>query len=494
MTTLIHDIDVLDVRGDPGSSDVSAVAFDSRRVTPGSLFCCVPGEHTDGHRHAGHAVAAGATSLLCERFLDLDVTQVRVAPGGVRPAMASVAAALAGHPSRAMTMVGVTGTNGKTTVTHLVRSILNHAGTPTGVIGTLDGARTTPESPVLQAHLADLRADGIRAVAMEVSSHGLEQHRVDGIVFDVAAFTNLSRDHLDHHGTMEAYFEAKAHLFDPDRAKVAVINVDDRWGGRLADQVAGHRVVRVNRSDVDDIVTSVGSLSFRWRGRRFTVPLSGLFNVDNALLAATVADALGVDEDQIAAGLAGVEPVPGRMEVVEPGPPFVVVVDYAHTPAGLDAALSAARGLTGSHGPGPGRAGSHRVICLFGCGGDRDPGKRPAMGAVAARLSDVTVLTSDNPRSEDPMAIIDQVRSGMVDGPAPAVEPDRGRAIRLAVGLAEPGDVVVIAGKGHETTQVLSGRTVPFDDRAEARAAVAARRRHAGAPAVGEPAAGEAGR
>jgi UDP-N-acetylmuramoyl-L-alanyl-D-glutamate--2,6-diaminopimelate ligase len=470
MTTLIQDVDVLDVRGDPASSEVTAVAFDSRRVVPGALFCCVPGERTDGHLHAGPAVTAGATSLLCERFLDLDVTQVRVATGGVRPAMASMAATFSGHPSRAMTMVGVTGTNGKTTVTHLVRSILSHAGTPTGVIGTLDGERTTPESPVLHAHLADLLADGTEAVAMEVSSHGLEQHRVDGIVFDVAAFTNLSRDHLDHHGTMEGYFGAKVRLFDPDRAKVAVINVDDPWGSRLADQVVGHRVVRVSRSDADDIVTSVGSSSFRWRGRRVTLPLSGLFNVDNALLAATVADSLGVDEDQIAAGLAGVEPVPGRMEVVEPGPPFVVVVDYAHTPAGLDAALSAARDLVGSGGAGPGR-----VICVFGCGGDRDQGKRPEMGAVASRWSDVAVLTSDNPRSEGPAAIIDQIRSGMDAGAEPVVEPDRARAIGLAVGMAEPGDVVVIAGKGHETSQVLAGGPVPFDDRAQARHAVAAR-------------------
>ena len=213
------------------------------------------------------------------------------------------------------------------------------------MIGTLDGARTTPEAPVLHAQLAGLRADGIRAVAMEVSSHGLAQHRVDGIVFDVAAFTNLSRDHLDHHQTMEEYFAAKARLFDPASAKAAVVNVDDPWGRRLADQIAGHRVIPVRRSDASDIALSVGSSSFRWRGRPLTVPLSGAFNVDNALMAATVADALGVDADQIAAGLAAAPPVPGRMEVVSAGSPFTVLVDYAHTPAGLEVALSAARAL-----------------------------------------------------------------------------------------------------------------------------------------------------
>ncbi len=465
MTKLIHDIEVLDVRGDPASTEVTAVDFDSRQVGPGSLFCCVPGDHTDGHVHAAHAVTAGANSLLCERFLDLDVAQVRVGTGAVRPAMAAVASAFHHHPSRAMKMVGVTGTNGKTTVTQLVRSILAHAGMQAGVIGTLDGARTTPEAPALQSQLADLLAGGAVAVAMEVSSHGLDQHRVDGIVFDVAAFTNLSRDHLDHHRTMDEYFAAKAELFEPARARVAAINVDDPWGRRLAAQVEGHRVIPVQRSDASDITVSVGTSSFRWRGRPMTVPLSGLFNVDNAVMAATVADALGLDVDQIAAGLAGATPVPGRMEVVSQGFPFTVVVDYAHTPAGLDVALAAARGL----------AGSGRVICLFGCGGDRDPGKRPEMGAVSERWSDAVVLTSDNPRSEDPLAIIGQIRSGMGGGGSLVVEPDRAVAIRTAVEMAAPGDVVVIAGKGHETTQVLAHGAVPFDDRAEARRALADR-------------------
>jgi UDP-N-acetylmuramoyl-L-alanyl-D-glutamate--2,6-diaminopimelate ligase len=464
MSAVIHDIDPVGVRGDPSSTMVRAVEFDSRRAGPGSLFCCVPGRHTDGHQHAGEAVSAGASSLLCERFLDLDVTQVCVAPGTVRPAMALVAAAFFGHPSRHLTMVGVTGTNGKTTVTHMVRAILGRAGLSTGVIGTLDGTRTTPEAPVLQGLLAGLRAEGRRAAAMEVSSHALVAHRVDGIVFDVAAFTNLSREHLDHHGSMEEYFAAKAALFDPSRARRAVVFVDDRWGRRLAERWPGE-LVPVRRSDARHVELSVGSSTFEWFGRRVTVPLSGAFNVDNALVAAAVAGTLGVSPDQVVEGLGALPPVPGRMEVVAAAP-FSVLVDYAHTPAGLEAALASARAL----------AGPNRVLCLFGCGGDRDRGKRPDMGSVAARGADMVVLTSDNPRSEDPMAIIDDIRSGITppaDADGLVVEPDRAAAIRTAVRLARPGDVVLVAGKGHETTQVLGDEPLPFDDRVEAARAVA---------------------
>jgi UDP-N-acetylmuramoyl-L-alanyl-D-glutamate--2,6-diaminopimelate ligase len=464
LTALIGDIDVVGVRGDPASTEVLAVDFDSRQVRPGSLFCCVPGEHTDGHRHAAEAVNRGAVALLCDHFLDLEVAQVRVAAGTIRTAMAEAASTFHGHPSRALTMVGVTGTNGKTTVTQLVRSILDRAGTPTGVIGTLDGERTTPEAPALQGVLARLRDEGRRAVAMEVSSHALTQHRVDGIVFDVAVFTNLSRDHLDHHRTMDDYFAAKARLFEPANHRLAVVNLDDAWGRRLAEGLAGRPVLRVERADATDISLAVGATSFRWRGRMVTVPLTGLFNVDNALLAATVATALGVDEDQVVAGLAEAEAVPGRMEVVA-AEPFAVIVDYAHTPAGLDVALASARGL----------ARSGRVICVFGCGGDRDQGKRPEMGAAGARGADVVILTSDNPRSEDPMAIIDQIRAGLGDTVRPLVVADRAEAIRAAVAEAAPGDVVVVAGKGHETVQVHADREELFDDRDQARKAMVER-------------------
>ncbi len=488
MTELVHEIDLVEVRGDLASTEVRSVEFDSRRVQPGSLFCCVPGSLTDGHRFAAQAVEAGATSLLCDHAIDLDVTQVVVAPGTIRPAMAAVAATFHGHPSRSMTMVGVTGTNGKTTVAHLVRSILTQADLPTGTIGTLDGSRTTPEAPELQRRLAHLRDDGYRAVAMEVSSHALDQHRVDGIVFDVAVFTNLSRDHLDHHGTMDEYFAAKSRLFEDDRAALAVVQVDDPWGARLADRLAdrGRTVVAVRRSDAAAVVLSVGSSSFRWRDRLVTVPMSGVFNVDNALVAAAVAVSLGVDEDDVVAGLATATQVSGRMEVVPTPAPFTVVVDYAHTPAGLDAALSAARDL----------AGAARVLCVFGAGGDRDQGKRFEMGAVAGRRADLVVLTSDNSRTEDPQAIIDQIRAG-IDGPAAlVVEPDRSAAIGEAVARARSGDVVMVLGKGHETTQTVAGRTLPFDDRVEARRAVARSYGDPGPVGTGpdRPAPGEPGR
>ncbi len=464
MNELLHDVDVVGVRGDPSAIDVHSIELDSRRVERGALFCCVRGEHTDGHRYAPDAVARGAVALFCEEPLDLGITEVVVGDGGVRPAMASASAAFFGHPADALATVGVTGTNGKTTVTHMVATILETAGLRCGVLGTLGGARTTPESPVLQAELAALRDGGHRAVALEVSSHALTQHRVDAMVFDVAAFTNLSREHLDHHGTMDAYFEAKAALFEPSRARRAVVNVDDPWGRRLADRIRGIDLVEVDRSGAAPIELALGGSSFTWRGERVRIPISGGFNVDNALLAAAVAGSLGVGDDAVVTGLGALRPVPGRMEVVTAGPPFAILVDYAHTPDGLETALGAAR-----------RLAEGRVVCLFGCGGDRDAGKRPEMGAVAERLADVSVLTSDNPRSEDPITIIEQVRAGMGADAIVVVEPDRRAAIETAVGLAGPGDVVLLAGKGHETTQTAAGVERPFDDREEARRALAAR-------------------
>jgi UDP-N-acetylmuramoyl-L-alanyl-D-glutamate--2,6-diaminopimelate ligase len=456
MSALLGDFEVVEVRGDPAATDVRSIEFDSRQVTAGSLFCCVPGAHTDGHRFAAEAVGRGATALLCERTLDLDVTQARVPDGGLRAAMASVASSFYDHPSRAMRMVGVTGTNGKTTVTQLIRAVLDHAAVPAGVIGTLVGARTTPEAPDLQRLLAEFRDRGDRAVAMEVSSHALTQHRVDSIVFDVAAFTNLSRDHLDHHGSMEEYFGAKARLFESTRARSSVIFVDDPWGRRLASELGGRSVVEVRRSEATEVVTEVGRSSFRWRGRAVELPLTGAFNIDNFLVAAAVAGELGLDERSVVEGVSGTVPVPGRMEVVTSGEPVSVIVDYAHTPAALDRALAAARDL----------AGPGRVICLFGCGGDRDQGKRSEMGAVATHHADVIVLTSDNPRSEDPGAIIEDIRGGTAGFTPVVVEPDRARAIGWSIGAAD---------KGHETTQTAQGRSWPFDDRVEARRALADR-------------------
>lgn len=461
MTELLREVDIAEIRGDASRVEISAVDFDSRLVRPGSLFCCVPGATSDGHDYAAAAVSGGASALLCERFVDVDVVQARVAPGRIRSAMAEAAAALHGYPARDLQMVGVTGTNGKTTVTQLVRSILDVAGRPAGVIGTLSGERTTPESPVLQGLLAELRDRGRHAVAMEVSSHALAQQRVDGIVFDVAAFTNLSHDHLDHHATMDDYFAAKASLFEPSRARLGVVNIDDPWGERLW-RSASIPMVPVRRSDVSEVTATVGRVAFVWRGRAVRLALGGLFNVDNALMAASIASALEVDDESIVAGLAQAAPVPGRMEVIAERAPFSVVVDFAHTPAGLEVLLSSARQLT-----------TGRVICVFGCGGDRDRTKRPLMGEVSDRLADVSVLTSDNPRDEDPGAIIDDVRAGMVGSSELVVEPDRRAAIDAAFGRARPGDLVVIAGKGHETTQTVGHRTLAFDDRTEARHALA---------------------
>ncbi len=462
---LLDDVPVAELRGDPTTTEVTAVEFDSRRVAAGALFCCIPGERTDGHDHAAEAVERGASSLLCEHFCDVGVAQVRVAPGCARPAMARVAASFWGHPARSLATVGVTGTNGKTTVTQLVRAVLEADGRSCGVVGTLAGERTTPESPDLQRTLAAMVADGRRAVALEVSSHALTQHRADGIEFDVAAFTNLSRDHLDHHGSMEAYFEAKASLFVPGRCRHAVVFADDPWGARLLGRLrdgGGVPVTAVRADGAADVDLAAGSSRFRWHGHRVDLPLSGRFNVDNALVAAAVCGVLGVDDERVVAGLSSAAPVPGRMEVVGAGAPVTVLVDYAHTPAGLEAALDAARAV----------AAGGRVLCVFGCGGDRDPGKRPLMGAVASTGADVVVLTSDNPRSEDPLAIIEAVRSGVVGHVEVTVEPDRAAAIRSAVGRARPGDVVLVAGKGHESTQTAGGATVPFDDRVEAAGAL----------------------
>ena len=447
LSELVASLGDAEVRGE---ADVSAVTHDSREVGPGALFCCVPGRTTDGHDHAAAAVAAGATALLCERFLPVEAAQARVP--SVRAAMGPVAAAFHGFPSSSLDVVGVTGTNGKTTTTALLRSVLEAAGRPCGLIGTLTGARTTPEGPELQARLAALREEGKAAVSMEVSSHALAMGRVDGTRFRVAVFTNLGRDHLDFHPTLEDYFEAKARLFTPELADVGVVNADDDHGRVLLER-ARIPMVPYSLDDAVDLAVTPSGSRLRWRGTELRVPLGGRFNVANALAAATVAAELGVDHGAVAAGLAGAPQVAGRFELVDAGQPFTVLVDYAHTPDALENLLGNARG-------------DGRLLVVFGCGGDRDPGKRTPMGEVAARLADEVVVTSDNPRHEDPAAIIDQIRRG---APAATIEPDRRAAIRLALGRARPGDVVVVAGKGHETTQTIGDRVLPFDDRAVVR-------------------------
>jgi len=459
---LLEDVHVLERRGDPGSAEVTSVTYDSHAVASGALYCCVPGQSSDGHDHAPAAVAAGAVALLCERFVAADVVQARVA--STRRAMAPVAAAFHGHPSRSLSVVGVTGTNGKTTVAHLLAAVLRAHGWDTGVMGTLDGPRTTPEAPELQAALARHLTAGAKAVALEVSSDALVQHRADAVWFAVAAFTNLSPEHLNTHGDMESYFAAKASLFDAERAGTGVVNADDPWGRRLLGS-ARLPLVAYSMADVTDVEVRPRSTRFRWDGQPVDLRLGGRFNVSNAVCAATVARVLGVGAAAVAAGLSDLGAVPGRYERVDVGQPFAVVVDYAHTPAALEQVLLAAREEAD---------GAGRVVVVFGCGGDRDRGKRPVMGEVAARLADVVVLTSDNPRSEDPAAILDEVRAGAGAAPSLVVEPDRRAAVQSAVDAARPGDVVVVAGKGHETGQTAGGHTEPFDDRQVARSALAA--------------------
>ncbi|MGH8989534.1 MAG: UDP-N-acetylmuramoyl-L-alanyl-D-glutamate--2,6-diaminopimelate ligase [Acidimicrobiales bacterium] len=476
MTSLLGEIDVLERSGDPGAIEVTGVEHDSRSVAPGDLFCCIVGRETDGHDHAPEAVERGAVALVTERELaqlPREVAQVRVEPGQGRAAMARLAAAFHGHPAASLLMAGVTGTNGKTTVTHLLGAVLQHAGHPTTVVGTLTGVRTTPESTDLQRMLAaarDARPGAPRpAVAMEVSSHALVQSRVDGVRFDVAVFTNLSHDHLDFHGTMESYFEAKASLFEPDRAKAAVLDADDPWGRRILEHLR-IPAVGVTREGVSDVQLGWGTSAFTWRRQRVALPLTGRVNVANAQLAAEAALFLGVPPAVVAEGLSTAGPVPGRMEVVDAGTAgFSVIVDYAHTPGALEAVLAEVRRMAAE------RAG--RSIVVFGCGGDRDASKRQAMGAVAARSADVVVVTSDNPRHEDPAAIIEEVLRGAAGADPqvrPRVEPERRRAIEEAITLARAGDVVLVAGKGHETVQEVGDRRLPFDDRTVASQVLAA--------------------
>jgi len=478
MDRLLEEVEVLDRRGDLSAVEVTAVEFDSRRVGPGALFCCVPGATRDGHGFAAQAVERGAVGLLVERPLPLAVPQAVVGDHRIRPAMARVACALFGHPAGALLTVGVTGTNGKTTVSSLLAAILEVAGMPTLTIGTLTGERTTPEAPDLQRQLAAARDGGQRAAVVEVSSHALVQARVDGFRFSAAVFTNLGHDHLDFHGTREAYFEAKARLFTPAHAAMGVVNADDPWGQRLLE---GARIptVAFSASEATDIIVGRSGTSFTWRGRTVRLGLVGSYHVPNALAAATAARALGVDEDTVVAGLASAPVVPGRFEVVPVPTPFTVVVDYAHTPEGLEVALRSAREL----------CPEGRVTVVFGCGGDRDRDKRPAMGAVAAAGADVVVVTSDNPRREDPAAIVADIVAGVPEGCSLVVEPDRRRAIELAIDLSSPGDVVLVAGKGHERAIEVGDRRVPFDDRSESAHAMARWLERAGRGGAGRGAA-----
>jgi UDP-N-acetylmuramoyl-L-alanyl-D-glutamate--2,6-diaminopimelate ligase len=396
--------------------------------------------------------------------LVVDDTRLRLGP---------IAADIMGHPSRALTTVGITGTNGKTTTAALMAAILDGAGRPSGIVGTLHGPRTTPEAPELQQLLRRFVDDHKDAAVLEVSSHALAMHRVDGTDFDAVVFTNLGHDHLDLHGSQEEYFRAKARLFSPEFSTLGVINADDTYGRLIADaahsNVSGEefRVVTYSTTEISEVEVTAAAHRYRWRARRVEVPMGGDFNVANSLAALTTAVELGIDADVAIEAISQLAAVPGRFEVVESDESrrrgITVVVDYAHTPDGLVVLLDAARRVAGAAGA---------VTVVFGCGGNRDRAKRPVMGSVASRHADRVVITSDNPRDEDPEAIIAEIVEGIErDSVAEVVaRPDRRDAIGDAIGRAAAGDVVVIAGKGHESTQEFADRTIEFDDRAVARA------------------------
>jgi len=495
MTKLYELFAGLPVRIDGPDVDVTALACDSRRVVAGACFAALPGARADGHAFVTQALERGAASVLCERLVEHGrATEVLAA--NTRLVLAQAARRFFGDPSRALCMIGITGTKGKTTTSYLVEAVLAAAGRTPGVVGTL-GYRylaqhastglTTPESVDLVALLAKMVAADVQAVAMEVSSHALAQQRVSGVDFDVAVFTNLALDHLDYHGTMDAYFEAKRLLFTARRkagGKV-VTNIDDAYGARLFGGGAiGYSAAGAAAADVATATLHLGTsdteLSVRTpRGLlELRSPLVGRFNVDNILAAVAVGEALGLPHAAVARGVAALRAVPGRLErVSERGEP-VVIVDYAHTPDSLEKVLAAVRAFTRG-----------RLLCVFGCGGDRDTSKRARMGEIVARAVDWAVLTNDNPRSEPPEAIAAAVEQGLrAGGAAPSARPnkggyrvelDRALAIRLAVGAAELDDAVVVAGKGHETYQIIGSETRHFDDREEARAALAERRRGA---------------
>ncbi len=455
--------------------EVGGITLDSRTVAPGDLFACLRGEHADGHRFAGEAVANGAAALLMDEYPidDLEgegglATVPRLVVSDVRRSLGPVSSAVNGDPSTQLAVLGVTGTNGKTTTTHLLAGVLESAGWSCTVIGTLSGARTTPEAPELQHRLAGAVDDGAAAVAMEVSSHALSQHRVDGTRFRVAAFTNLGRDHLDYHASMEDYFASKARLFTPGLSDEAVVFVGDSWGSRLAEE-ASVPVTTCSLDDAGDLTLGPNGSDFVWRGQPVHLDLAGAFNVANAVVAATVASRLGLDDATIARGLGTVGHVAGRFERIDAGQPFGVVVDFAHTPDALRAVLTAAEGV----------APSGRVLVVFGCGGERDRAKRGEMGQVAAEGAEFVVVTEDNSRSEERSAIIAAIVAGAQEVPGAGtrlvVREDRREAMAVALDAAGPGDVVVIAGRGHETELDSGGIKAPFDDRQVARDLLAER-------------------
>ena len=461
LTEVLAEVDGLSVRGDLADVAVTGCTHDSRAVEPGDLYAALPGAHVHGADFARQAVAAGAVAVLTDPSGAEQVSGVPVLVADApRHVLGEVASWVHGHPSRELTVLGVTGTNGKTTTAFLLEAGLRAAGHRTGLLGTVltrigdetvPSVRTTPEATDLHALFAAMREQGVTAVAMEVSSHALALGRVDGVRFDVAAFTNLSQDHLDFHADMEDYFRAKASLFTPERARRGVVNADDAYGRRLLAEPLVPLVSVGADADwpIHDVRLRPDGSSFCIGPAAASVQLPGEFNVSNAAVAVVSLAEAGVDLDAAVTGVAALPGVPGRMERVDVGQPFTALVDYAHTPDAVTTLLASVREVTAG-----------RVIVVLGCGGDRDRGKRPLMGRAAVEGSDVAILTSDNPRSEDPLAVLADMAQ-----PDARQEPDRRAAIALAVSMARPGDTVVVAGKGHESGQEVNGVVTPFDDR-----------------------------
>ncbi len=454
---------------------IAGIALDSRAVAAGSMFIALRGEHTDGHRFVAQAAQRGAAAVVVEEAVSLDGGATQVIVPDTARAASQIADAFYARPSQTLRIAGVTGTNGKTTTTHMIASMLRAGGVPCGRIGTVGAAfgdrtwaleHTTPMAPQLHEMLAAMRDAGAQAVAMEVSSHALALQRVADVRFFVAALTNVTRDHLDFHGTFEAYIAAKRKLFE--MAPRAVLNAGDpigeRWTGELRSREHVTTYAIDAQADVrpGNVRMHAGGSEFEVDGTHFEVRLPGRFNIENALCALAVVREYGIDDSDAAKGLQELCLVPGRMQHVRGGG-VDAVIDYAHTPDALENVLRAARDGT-----------SGRVLLVFGCGGDRDRGKRPQMGAIAARLADYSFVTSDNPRTEDPQSIADEIVAGMHGAPH-TVDLDRRSAIEAAVAQTAPGDVLIVAGKGHEQYQIIGGDVLPFDDVEVVRAAMAAR-------------------
>ncbi|MBQ9246592.1 UDP-N-acetylmuramoyl-L-alanyl-D-glutamate--2,6-diaminopimelate ligase [bacterium] len=460
--------------------EINGISYNSLLTKPKDIFICIRGEAADGHKYAKSAVEKGATALFCEEELDVNVPQIIV--NDTKRTMAKIAAAFYNEPSKNINLIGVTGTNGKTTVTHLIQKILEENNQKCALIGTLgyklssedeykDAKHTTPQPPELQRDLRLMSDKGIKNVVMEVSSHSLEQQRVGCCDFDGAVFTNLTQDHLDYHITMSNYFKAKAILFENlKQGAFAIINSDDSYARDFLNVIPqGVKVLTYGvKNDADvkaeniDFSVDGAKLTVKFQDKKVEMKLhlNGMFSVYNALAAYAAALAMKIDYKVIAKALENTKSVAGRFEIVNKKP--LVIVDYAHTPDGLENVLKAARELTPA---------TSKLICLFGCGGDRDTTKRPKMGKIADELSDKVVVTSDNPRSEDPQLIISDIMTGIrtVDTQRIFVEPDRGQAIKFLKSISNPEDVIVIAGKGHEDYQILKNETIHFDDREEAK-------------------------